>query len=119
MATEIRKGKSTMCITTGEIFISAKEAARAKNMKYASVHAVCTNRQASHKGLVFCYMEDAPYKIETIARGIRMKNDVMLRKELQSAQKRLADADKKLTDAQANREAAQAEVDAIMAKIGQ
>ena len=112
MATQIRKGKSTMCITTGEIFISAKEAAKAHNVKYASVHAVCTNRQASHKGLVYCYMEDAPYKIEAIARGIRMKNETMLRKQLQAAQKKLDDARKKHEDAQA-------EVDAIMAKIGQ
>jgi predicted secreted Zn-dependent protease len=112
MATDIRKGKSTLCITTGEIFISVKEAARAKNMSYASVHAVCSNRQSSHKGLVFCYMEDAPYKIETIARGIRMKNDTMLRKQLKDSQKKLEDARQKY-------EAAQAEYDAIAAQIGQ
>lgn len=108
----MKKGKTTLCVTTGEVYVSAKQAADAHGIKYATINALCDGRQKAHHGLVFCYMEDAPYKIDMIAKGIRMKNETMLRKQLQNAKT-------KMDDARAKYEAAQAEYDSIMAKIGQ
>lgn len=108
----MKKGKTTLCVTTGEVYVSAKQAADAHNIKYSTMNALCDGRQKSHHDLVFCYMEDAPYKIDMIARGIRMKNETMLRKQLKTAETKMNDARKKY-------EAAQEEYNSIMAKLGQ
>lgn len=108
----MKKGKTTLCVTTGEVYVSAKQAADAHGIKYATLNALCDGRQKQHHGLVFCYMEDAPYKIDMIAKGIRMKNDTMLRKQLKAAET-------KMNKAREEFEAYQAEYNSIMAKLGQ
>ena len=107
----MRKGKTTLCITTGAIYTSAKQAADTHGIKYATMNALCDGRQKMHKGMAFCYMEDAPYKMEAIVRGIKTNHDAMLHNQLKTAEA-------KMNKARAEFEAAQAEYDKIAAKIG-
>jgi len=115
----MRKGKTTLCITTGTVYTSAKQAADAHGIKYATMNALCDGRQNMHKGLAFCYMEDAPYKMEAIIRGVKVNHDAMLHKQLQRAQRDMDKARAKRDAANAEYEAAQAEYNEIAAKIGQ
>ena len=108
----MKNGKKVLCITTGDIYTSVKQAADAHHMKYASVHAVCYGRMKTHNQLQFCYLEDAPYRIVEIANGIKEKNNRMLRKELA---KHEAARDK----AYAEYLAAKEQCDEIQAKLGQ
>ena len=55
-----RKGKTTICLTTGQTFKSAREASTMMNLKYASVTACLEGRQIQHQGYRFCYIEEAP-----------------------------------------------------------
>ena len=108
----MKKGKTTLCITTGAVYTSAKQAADHHGIKYATMNALCDGRQKAHKGLTFCYMEDAPYKMEAIVRGIKVNHDAMLRKQLKVAED-------KMKKARAEFEAAQNEYNEIAAKISQ
>jgi hypothetical protein len=108
----MKNGKKVLCITTGEIHNSVKQAADAHHMKYASVHAVCYGRMKTHNQMQFCYLEDAPYRIVDIANGIKEKNNRALRKELATAE---ATRDK----AYAQYLEAKAKCDDIQAKLGQ
>ena len=107
---QMKKGKSTLCITTGEIFISTREAARTYKINPYSVYAICNNRQHQCQGYEFCYLEDAPYKVLKIAQGIRTKNKRILQEKLDAASKELAEA-------KTNYEAAQSKFDELMSQL--
>lgn len=69
----IHKGKSTLCLTTGEIYKSAIEAAHMNNLKYSAVIDSCRKgSKCADSGLTFCYLEDAPYRVMDIVAGVRM-----------------------------------------------
>lgn len=106
----MKSGKKVLCITTGEIYNSVKQAADALNMKYASVHGVCYGRLKTHKKMQFCYLEDAPYRIVEIANGIKEKNIRALRKELSTAESARDKAYAEYLDAQAKCEEIQAKL---------
>ena len=108
----MKSGKKVLCITTGEIYTSVKQAADANHMKYASVHAVCYGRMKAHNQMQFCYLEDAPYRIVDIANGIKEKNNRVLRKEL-------ATAESARDKAYAEYLAAKEKCEEIQAKLGQ
>lgn len=108
--TQMKKGKSTLCITTGEIFMSTIEAANTYKLHPHSVYAICNNRQHQCQGYEFCYLEDAPYKVLKIAQGIRTKNKRILQEKLDAASKELAEA-------KTNYEAAQSKFDDLMSQI--
>lgn len=73
----IHKGKTVMCITTGEVFNSAREAANHYDgVSYASLIQCLTGRQntcgggiknVNGKGLQFCYVSEMGYKANDIA----------------------------------------------------
>ena len=108
----MKKGKTVLCITTGEIYASVKECASAMRLNCYSVYNVCEGRVKRHKGMEFCYLEDAPYRITDIAKGIKQKNEYNLRRELAAAK---AVLDKTA----AEHAAAQEKYNAILARIGQ
>lgn len=73
----IHKGKTVLCITTGEVFRSAKEAANHYDgVSYTSLIQCLTGRQntcgggtknVNGKGLQFCYVSEMGYKANDIA----------------------------------------------------
>ena len=115
----MRKGKRTLCINTGTFYESGREAARANNLSYASVIAMCEDRQDSHHGMYFCYVEDAAYKIAKIAKITQERNKMALRKELAEAQARMNDAQARKQRADEDLAKATAAYEAIQAKLSQ
>lgn len=106
----IKKGKTVLCITTGEVYKSCQEAAIANNLSYASVHSVCYGRQSSHNGLAFCYLEDAPYRVMDIVTGVRKQNITKELNALKTKQTNLLQYKKAYEKATADIAVKQAEV---------
>lgn len=71
----MRKGKTTICLTDGRTFKSAKEAASHYGLKYASVTACLEKRQAQHKGYRFCYSEESSNAAKTAERLRKMEQE--------------------------------------------
>ena len=73
---DVYKGKSVLCITTGEVFKSAKEAANHYNVSYASMIAQIAGKSKTvgagpwGKGLKFCYVAEMGYKADDISHYI-------------------------------------------------
>lgn len=63
----INKGKATMCITTGEIFKSAKEAAEYFNIPYVYLIMHLNGKTKTCHGMQFCYIAEMSYKANDIA----------------------------------------------------
>lgn len=76
---DVCKGKSVLCITTGEVFKSAKEAANHYNIGYNNL-IQCLNHYQSQcgggsrnyngNGLKFCYIAEMGYKANDISHYI-------------------------------------------------
>lgn len=74
-----KKGKAVVCITTGEIFKSAKEAADHYGLEYTSVTECCAGKLLSvgggkgtrGKGLKFSYITDLAYKVNDVTDYIK------------------------------------------------
>lgn len=74
----IRKGKAVMCITTGEVFKSAKVAAEHYNLAYYTLidnlSGKCKTcgggRGTKNKGMKFCYVSEMGYKANDISASI-------------------------------------------------
>ena len=74
-----KKGKTVICITTGEVFKSAKEAANYYGFEYTSVAECCAGKLISvgggrgraGKGYKFCYVADLAYKVNDITDYIK------------------------------------------------
>lgn len=76
---DIHKGKAVMCITTGEVFKSAREAANYYGIGYASLTNQIAGRQktcggAPHNhtgnGKQFCYISEMGYNVAAISASI-------------------------------------------------
>lgn len=76
---DIHKGKAVMCITTGEVFKSAREAANYYGIGYASLTNQIAGRQktcggAPHNhtgnGKQFCYISEMGYNAAAISASI-------------------------------------------------
>lgn len=70
---EIPKGKEVLCITTGEIFKSAKEAHEKYGIGYSTLSACCRGKVKScgggkgkTKGMKFAYVADLAYKVNDV-----------------------------------------------------
>lgn len=70
-----RKGKTTICLTTGQTFKSARETATMLNLSYASVTACLEGRQIQHKGYRFCYIEESSNATKTAERLRKMEQE--------------------------------------------
>lgn len=74
----VRKGKTVLCITTGEVFKSAKEAAEHYGISYATLIQQITGRQKTcgggrhnkGNGMKFCYVSEMGYSANDIANYI-------------------------------------------------
>lgn len=73
----IPKGKEVLCITTGEIFKSAKEAHEKYGIGYATLSACCRGEVKScgggkgkTKGMKFAYVADLAYKVNDVTEQI-------------------------------------------------
>ena len=72
----IHKGKTVMCITTGEVFNSAKEAANHYGINYISLLTQISGKtetcgggikNVNGNGMKFCYVSEMGYKANDIA----------------------------------------------------
>lgn len=72
----IRKGKTVLCITTGEVFKSAREAASHYGINYYSLchqlvgdYETCGGgvKNTNGSGMKFCYVSEMGYKANDIA----------------------------------------------------
>lgn len=104
-----RKGKTTICLTTGQEFKSAREAANHFGFKYASVTACLEGRQIQHKGYRFCYIEESSNATKTAERLRKM--------EQESLHQQFAVADKHVKATYKAYEKALKQRDEIMAKL--
>lgn len=68
---EIPKGKTVVCLTTGDVFKSAREAAKTYDLDYVTVTKCCRGdyqtagggrKNANKNGLKFSYVADLAYK---------------------------------------------------------
>lgn len=88
---DIHKGKAVMCITTGEVFKSAREAANYYGIGYASLTNQIAGRQktcggAPHNhtgnGKQFCYISEMGYNAAAISASIiEMKRNGVSRED--------------------------------------
>lgn len=88
---DIRKGKAVMCITTGEVFKSARDAANCYGISYASLLNQIAGRQktcggATHNhtgnGKQFCYISEMGYNVAAISASIiEMKRNGVSRED--------------------------------------
>lgn len=95
---DIRKGKAVMCITTGEVFKSAREAANYYGIGYASLTNQIAGRQktcggAPHNhtgnGKQFCYISEMGYNAAAISASIiEMKRNGVSREDYDAAMMR-------------------------------
>ena len=94
----IHKGKAVMCITTGEVFKSAREAANYYGIGYASLTNQIAGRQktcggAPHNhtgnGKQFCYISEMGYNAAAISASIiEMKRHGVSREDYDAAMMR-------------------------------
>ena len=95
---DIRKGKAVMCITTGEVFKSAMEAANYYGISYKSLTAQIAgrtktcgggSRNHSGKGMKFCYISEMGYKADDISASIvEMKQHTVSKEDYTAILKR-------------------------------
>lgn len=95
---DIHKGKAVMCITTGEVFKSAREAANYYGIGYASLTNQIAGRQktcggAPHNhtgnGKQFCYISEMGYNASAISTSIiEMKLHSVSREDYDAAMMR-------------------------------
>lgn len=95
---DIHKGKAVMCITTGEVFKSAREAANYYGIGYASLINQIAGRQktcggAPHNhtgnGKQFCYISEMGYNVAAISASIiEMKRNGVSREDYDAAMMR-------------------------------
>lgn len=95
---DIHKGKAVMCITTGEVFKSAREAANYYGIGYASLTNQIAGRQktcggAPHNhtgnGKQFCYISEMGYNVAAISASIiEMKRNGVSREDYEAAMMR-------------------------------
>ena len=94
----IHKGKAVMCITTGEVFKSAMEAANHYGINYKALTAQIAGRMKtcgggahnhSGKGMKFCYVSEMGYKADDISASIiEMKQHTVSKEDYTAALKR-------------------------------
>jgi hypothetical protein len=93
----INKGKAVMCITTGEVFKSAKAAAEHYGINYNSlITQILGNgktcgggRGYKGKGMKFCYISEMGYKADDISASIiEMKQHTVSKEDYTAALKR-------------------------------
>lgn len=85
--------KSVFCITTGEIYSSAKEAAEKTGTNIASISCACTGKQHTAGKMQFCYVADMTAHILEIATHIQTlnkENVLELRQRAEEAEKKAA-----------------------------
>lgn len=95
---DIHEGKAVMCITTGEVFKSAREAANYYGIGYASLTNQIAGRQktcggAPHNhtgnGKQFCYISEMGYNAAAISASIiEMKRNGVSREDYDAAMMR-------------------------------
>lgn len=95
---DIHKGKAVMCITTGEVFKSAREAANYYGIGYASLTNQIAGRQKTcggtpynhtGNGKQFCYISEMGYNVAAISASIiEMKRNGVSREDYDAAMMR-------------------------------
>jgi uncharacterized coiled-coil DUF342 family protein len=113
----MRKGKITICITTGEIYESALKAADAHDMKYSKMIDVLRGKSPSYHGKVFAYMEEAPYRMNQIIEATRAAHHNSYRKQIEIAEVTLRKAQEAEAKAHADVVAAEQKLTALRAEF--
>lgn len=85
--------KPVFCITTGEIYSSAKEAAEKTGMSISTISYACTGNNHTAGKMQFCYAADMTAHILEIATHIQTMNKeniLELRQRAEEAEKKVA-----------------------------
>ena len=69
-----RKGKAVMCLDTGEVFTSAKEAATRNEFTYSAFVQQLRQNRESDNGKLYCYICDMGYYANAIQSRIAQQN---------------------------------------------
>lgn len=69
-----RKGKAVMCLDTGEVFTSAKEAADNREFSYSGFVQQLRQNRESDDGKLYCYVCDMSYYANAIQNRIAKQN---------------------------------------------
>lgn len=69
-----RKGKAVMCLDTGEVFTSAKEAADTRNFGYQAFIQQLRQNRESNDGRLYCFICDMGYYANAIQDRISQQN---------------------------------------------
>ena len=117
----IRKGKAVLCITTGEVFKSAKAAAKHYGINYNSLvnqisgrYKTCGGGEYNHTGdgMKFCYVAEMGYKADDISKCIiELKAKTS---EINEQERRISDMYNKFMEIKANHDR---EMDEMMSQL--
>lgn len=69
-----KKGKAVMCLDTGEVFTSAKEAADKKQFSYGAFVQQLRQNRESIDGKLYCFICDMGYYANAIQSRIAQQN---------------------------------------------
>ena len=65
--------KPVMCITTGEVYASVLDAAKANDVSFSAMSLACCGRSNSCKGKRFCFVANVTEHLDEIAHCIRIR----------------------------------------------
>lgn len=71
-----RKCKRVICIDTGEVFTSAKDAAKKAGVHFSTMSAVCLGKLKTAGGKRYCYLSDAMENLDAIVCRLRETSSV-------------------------------------------
>ena len=63
--------KPVYCITTGKVYASSYDAAKADNVSQGCVSGVCTGRYKAAKGKRYCHVSDMPIHVLEISEAMQ------------------------------------------------
>lgn len=67
-----KNSKPVFCITTGEVFASVLDAAKAHHASKSTMSYAVTGRTKTCKGKTYCFVSDLPKHLDKISEGIQM-----------------------------------------------
>lgn len=125
----VHKGKAVLCITTGEVFKSAKEAASYYEISYVSMLTQISGKtetcgggikNVNGNGMKFCYISEMGYKANDIANYIvELKKNGISRRDYDMVMMRYAESERENKELKFKIAEIAEKLHKIMALVGQ